>query len=535
MFAPPPPIKVERGAVAAQQWTFAKTSFELPNIAKAYWSPYPGTCVAVVSDAKVKPVGAPRGDRVEVWDAAAGKRKGALEYVPEAVQVALSPDGKHLALLVNVGSKASEVQIWSVATGQATQRWQADDKAPFGLEMRFAGDRPLIIRKRPAGKTTFDVWDVAAANLLRQIETKVHIDDKATAISPDGTRLAFFDSNGHQVVVCNLSTGRTIAELPVSKEIYSCQALAYSARGEELVGLFSLVEANLICWIPETGQRVFEWSGSSASKTGLSSGAGYAGSDLQWLPDRSGFLLFGHFLLDRQSKRIVAILETAPDDFGPPERRWIDSDRLALFAGPRKARRLQVATIPWAKIDRSMQHFNSEAPAILEPGGSISLKIQLGDVRGRDADAIIEKLTKAVSSAFDEHEIHLADDQPVTLFVRYREAQGKELEELAPGPDGRPPLFRPEATGTGRKVQSTRMVCDLSLQNTKTSETLWSRILDVDPSSIHVRGELNEASVREAVFGFVELRLSRQPYPYFIPEEKGVAPLPLVLKLPAAH
>src|SRR5207247_1981407 len=84
---------------------------------------------------------------------------------------------------------------------------------------------------------------------------------------------------------------------------------------------------------------------------------------LEWLPDRSGWLINGnHF--DRASKRVLLSIRVPfASDVLP---HVLDKDRVVGLFGKDKSQ-LQIVTIPWARALASLQQMNDQAPAFLSP------------------------------------------------------------------------------------------------------------------------------------------------------------------------
>jgi hypothetical protein len=517
----PPAIVVERGKLGEAPAGLKASPIQLRTGEKAIWSPYPGTFVAIVKD----------GDGAEVWDAAAGTKAGRrIAGLPRAQRHALSPDGKQLALLVIEGQQSS-VAVWSAETGKPGKSFAYAGKAGYSDQIVFAGPDRILVLQPGSQATAVQIWDIHEGKQLGELSAPPYVADKAYAVSGDGSKLAAFGTIGAQsVIVFDVARGERIAELPLASR---CQALAFSPDGLELAAVLSDGITNrLVSWDPEKRQQVTDFV-TTASASGLPGAISYQGPPLEWLPDRSGWLLWGHAVVDRASQQVVWTFQSAEDDPMPAARRLLDSDRLALFAGPTSLQRMQVAHLPWTKIDASLQALDADAPAALKPGQGLTLELEIGKLRGGTIDETRDVLAGAVARALAERNIELADDQPVVLALRYDEQEGEELEELASrsGPGGIPlSPFSPDAKGTGRKLKATQLLCQLDLK--VKGKSLWSSKIDIDPHSILIRGkDFTDAAARESALNMVAVQLAYQPLPYFIPDDPALTPLPGVTKL----
>jgi hypothetical protein len=514
-------IAVTRGKLGDAPAALKGSPIQLRSGEKVVWSPHPGSFVAIVKD----------GDGGEVWDAATGKKVGRrIASLPRAQRYALSPDGKQLALLVIKGQQSS-VALWSVESGKPGQSFTYAGKAGYSDHLLFAGPDRLLIAQPGSQATTIQIWDVHEGKQWIEIAAPAYLSDKGYAIRSDGSQLAVFGTIGEDsVLVFDVARGERIAELPLGSR---CQGLAFSPDGQELAALLSDGLTNrVVCWVPEKRQEVTNFA-TTASSSGLVGAVGYQGPLLEWLPDRSGWLLWGHAVVDRASRQVVWTLQSADDDLLPAARRLLDSDRLALFAGPSSLQRMQVAHLPWTKIDASLRALEDDAPAALKPGQALTLELEIGKLRGGTVEETRDVLAEAVARALAERNIELADDQPVVLALRYEEQEGEQLEELARerGPGGIPVSpFNPHAKGTGRTLKATQMHCELDLK--LDGKSLWSSKIDLDPHSVIIRGkDFTDAAARESALQMVAVRLAYQPLPYFLPADPALTLLPGVTKL----
>ena len=176
-------------------------------------------------------------------------------------------------------------------------------------------------------------------------------------------------------------------------------------------------------------------------------------------------------------------------------------------------------------------------PALLKPGQTVSLEIEMGELRGGTIEATRDVLAEAIAEALAERQIDLADNAPVVLVMKYREDVGEELEEIARtgGPGGYlPPPGGPGAVGTGRKLKATQIHCDLALRRADKPTILWKSSVDLDPRFLSIHGDFSDAAARESSLRMAAYSLSRQAFPYFIPAGEGFTALPGITKLPGA-
>jgi WD40 repeat protein len=179
---------------------------------------------------------------VRFWDLASGKLKR-LQLVPQSQRVvALSPDGKTLAL-----AGEEHLHLWDIAAAKEVQRIAAGkltDKK-----------RLLWVEFSPDGKTlaggdadsTVLVWDTAAGKERTRFK---HKDGKVhnLAFSPDGNMLA---ATGMQhILLCDPATGKELRTLESRHGADS--RLSFSPDGKRLAdAMFNSV----VFWDAATGEK----------------------------------------------------------------------------------------------------------------------------------------------------------------------------------------------------------------------------------------------------------------------------------------
>ena len=459
---------------------------------------------------------------------AAGAIKGKGDLSPDAK---ISPDGQYFLTELKGGppTQSRSIVVWSFTTGQVAQTMEASPTPTFLGLLGFAkGNRPITSRYVGPGDL-ISVWDVETGKLAREMLGPPSFAKEGVAISPGGRYLALISNDPH-LVVFDLTTGKKAGELPISNPGHP-EGLTFSPDGSELAGVFAPgTDTKVIVWDVAKGEVLVDHLIKGMVKLNTPGGQNTPGHTLEWLPDGSAWLLYGHTLVDRNSGRLVWTFRPAQGDFYPGPRILLDADRMLATVGPPDSRRLEVIPLPWAKIDAAQKAIEAKAPAHVRPGQAVSLKVEVGKVRFGTPEGTREQILKALTERLDADGIEVADGQPTVLHARYSEAAGETLREMTS--NGPLPGFG-RGTPTGRTVQATKAACDLAWEVSGSKKPLWTDHLDFDPKNLMVQGEATDAKAREAVFGTVRGGLTGRLLPYFLPKDAAVASLPGVTVMPA--
>jgi hypothetical protein len=534
---------------AAQRWTVKpdrlsgsmelkidpKASIEVPARGEVMYPSTPSKFVVVGENRQPN-------DVRELWNLQTMKREGAIQgKLDHSQKIAISPDGQYLAGRMTITRNAG-VEVWSLQTGKLVRQIDTHT-GPIQVELLdFAGPGQLLVGKYGQKGKHFQIWDITTGQLASEIPGPSFFHPDTPALSP-GRQFLVVATLQDELLFYDLKAGSLAGKVTTPKGAKGgsllCQGLQFSPDGSELAGLFSSgAESRLVAWNMASGEVAVDHGFGGDVKHIANRGHSYRGPAIEWLPDGSAWLLHGHGIIDRQSGRLVWLLRTPADDFSPGPRKMIDNDHALVTSGPQQSRSLVVVALPWAKIDAALKALESETPAHVRPGQSVSLKVEVGKVRfGTPADAKTS-LEKALGERFEADGIHVADGQSLVLHLKYNEAEGERLEEMAnkkgTGPGSAlPPLpGLGNAVPTGRSVQATRATCELTLKADGNAKPLWSNQLDLDPKSLMIQGDATDSAARDAMFGMLTFQLLQQPIPYFLPKDDSVATLPGITELP---
>jgi hypothetical protein len=336
----------------------AKGSIELPREEPGvlYSDPlrYPwvtSPIVAVASSDKGPP-------RWLVWDMQAVKQLGAVPR-HSGEPVCVSPDGEYLGLEVfkPMSIDIAGTQIYRVADGQALKllptRFASD--STIGVT-DFAGPGQMYsVQAAGFKKARVKVWDVKTGEELASFETPSCLDHRYVVTSPGGRYLAMYDPFGTSAIY--------MYELPGGKEVRTiqirlpqapytrCLGLMFSDDGKELAGLFEIggTSSRIRVWDVASGKRTVDHSITPPLEK-TAKNVGFYRVPLLWLPDGSGWFVFGQLMVDKVGGQVFWNMPPQ-DPVIPWPRRFVDADHIVTVMGKAPQRRFEIVTLPRKEIE----------------------------------------------------------------------------------------------------------------------------------------------------------------------------------------
>jgi predicted Zn finger-like uncharacterized protein len=268
-----------------------------------------------------------------------------LDDLPERTQPVLSPTGHALAWATKHALPTVEVRM--VATGKSVRIQAGEHRMLQLIAADFvSGDRLLTVTRLTHGPATivgtYRVWNLASRKSESEFTFPLLPHPRIAALSPGRNYLVLQHSadhrnpnsrENHQLLFWDLRTGQRVGTLNVrgpDDRTGSCAGLAFSDDGKQIAMLWRLDEkpktwGRLMCWDMENRRRLCDYSiGYLLPQIDSLWSAGGKRS-IQWLPDGSGWLLFGHLIVRYADGAVVGKV--------PPEPRSVQQVMERVFLG----------------------------------------------------------------------------------------------------------------------------------------------------------------------------------------------------------
>ena len=158
-------------------------------------------------------------DRVHIWDVTTGSELARVQSSGFGTTIALSPDGRYLAL----GDSAADLSVWDAATSELLFRVEHD--ASIGA-VDFSPDARLVAATSPVSEWAY-VWQVDTGERVRAVSVGAQGRLLGVAFHPDLTRLATAGGDG-SIRFWDLGSGAEVGRILQGGSI---TAIAFSDDG----------------------------------------------------------------------------------------------------------------------------------------------------------------------------------------------------------------------------------------------------------------------------------------------------------------
>lgn len=456
----------------------------------------------------------------EIFNLKTGESSGKIDTEPERRELAaLAPDGKHFAM--GRSELKGAVELYDCESGELVHELRIKGRNPDLEFVDFPDDEHLVTAFREFGDSLCQVWDIQSGKLQYELPTET-FDSKEAALSPDGKFLAVATTSDG-VLVYELKKRKLAARLMPPKDnggnsFLMCSGLSFSADSQEIVA------------VADFGNRLLGWSGNAKvifdyrSDVNLQSswaGAfGYGGRAVEPVPDGSGWLLNGHLLFERSSRRVVWTFKSQGG--GEDRFHFLDADHLIVTQGGNRNRALTSVEIPRKAIHASVAALNAGADAYLSPKTFVSIQVQAGQIRSGSAQQAAVEVERVLADRLKAAGLQVGSGGPSVMVAKYSEFPDT-IQKLVTDSFGRP-IFDARGVPSVQQVQTTRAELELSLVPVGQSDPIWS-------AQTRATADPSFGSKGGTIFDSVANQLKGVPIPYFIPKDNGLPSLPVVSEL----
>ncbi|MBT4868270.1 MAG: hypothetical protein HON53_24450, partial [Planctomycetaceae bacterium] len=262
----------------------------------------------------------------------------------------LSQDGKFL-----VGRMPFEgnLLVYDIKAKKPLGKIPTKQQYPFLRNFELPGSKRIVAWESNKPMT---IWSLPAGDIERTMELPKGFEVQSISFSPGGRLMTVIHESNKILRVYDLDNGQPVGEvaapLDERNRAERCLCLVFSQDGKELAGLFGTFKSRLVTWDVENGKTVVDHKFGESLRSIIKGAFGYRAPPLEWFPDRSKWLVYGHAIVDREAGGPVW---SAPvDTAGTATRRMIDNERVLTISGARGNRTVASLKLPKEEIDTAI-------------------------------------------------------------------------------------------------------------------------------------------------------------------------------------
>jgi hypothetical protein len=466
----------------------------------------------------------------EVRDVKSGDKIGEFPIGVKAIRGqfrALSPDGKLVASAAEKSTDTGELATLNELGGKGfgkTLKLADAGKARDSLTVQFIefiATNRLVVGASKFGRAAnrIVIFNTDTGKVAKDIQCPEVV--PTYTVTADGKFLAMFTRN--EIPVYDLQKGQKVAsmELPPSdtaspafRNPGNCHGLAFSPDGSELAALLD-------------GTRILAWSakGKIIYDEVLARQASTAGFNVRggvvWLPDQSGWILGKQYLFDREKKMLLWQLVRTHNPFDEQPVKMVDQGSILAHIGDHNNGELTKIAIPWEQIQQSLGGENWESLALVKPGDSLSVSVDVFNVRFAQPQEVANVIGTALTKRIERSKFKVGPDKEVILKAVYNEEQGankRVVERRGFSPFG--------GRDTGMTVNDTKGKLEIKIVTKGKGEVVWEQTIYSDGGST-IKDDVSDAGVRKQMFDMLSYRVNQLALPTMIPKPGGPL-LPIV-------
>lgn len=503
--------KATQPAAVTQPWTPLESSFQVGHSGK-------DSKIAISPGGKFVAV-----DRV-IHDSASGDEVWTVPAAfgggdKNAVQ-AISPDGNVFAEADEAGQKLT-IYLRDKEANENKLELPVPNGAAKLTFLQFATPKLVVAAFNAGANTRVAVYNVDKPKKAQKEFATEGFSTRTGAISGDGKFLAVASFQSLKVydLVKGVSAATMAAPANGPQAFASCSGVGFSPDNEELAAVLG---TGILIW-SNRGKLIEEFGGV------VSGNPFYKHSGLQYLADKSGFLVNGQDVFDRASKMVVWQLKQAM--FYDHPAAVYDTDHILVSGGSTTNGQIAAVKIPRDELARATKAIADKVESVLAPGSQISIVYEIGEPRFSSRQEVTNQLHTALTARLAQFGIAVAENQPTTLKVVYTEAAGDTIE-YSEGRGFGPPIPRPPGfprspfDKPGTKVVETKHNLNAVLLWKNDPRTWWSAKISQDAPQT-LKGDANETNVRNGSFEMVKNRINGFDFPRFLPVDQNIPALPL--------
>ncbi len=282
---------------------------------------------------------------MQVYDLRTGSATGKPFVLKLATgeHAALALDGSCLVGRVPGRENPHTLEVIDTATGQSIRRIEAGHGKEWTHVIAFIGPDRLLTKTHEAQnpdwgeKTEYKVWNVRTGELLSQFAFDLVGAPLWLGLSGGGKYIVFQIGRtllGNRLVTIEIATGKAVGDFIVvdkNEAQGGSQGIVFSPDGKEFAMLWRVGKKDfwgkVMVFDATNGKRLATHD--LADMTGIETDFHGGLDSIQWIPDGSGWLIYGVLLIDRKTGKELGRLDAKKFAY----RRFVGPQQVTMFKG----------------------------------------------------------------------------------------------------------------------------------------------------------------------------------------------------------
>jgi hypothetical protein len=344
---------------------------------------------------------------------------------------ALASDGSMFAYATAPFGEAAA--LYDCRSGQFFDQVQPPQLSSKVMFVAFRQPNELLVGWGPLN-SRLQLWNLKTKKKMKEMSCEPFEGTRAD-LSPDSRHLAVPVQGG--VVIYDIMAAKVAARAVVPGSTQAPDGVRFSPDGQELAV------------VTEKGHRLVCWNASAQVQDDIALGRDvriplYKGCPVEWAPDGQSWLLFGHYLVDRKTRRLVWILQRQ-SHMEAVAHRFVDQKHLAVVHGDAGQAFLSMAAIPWPRLRDALENRLSPGSGVAPVVGPVSIKVETGTLLAGTAEQVAGEISVMVQLRLGQLGIQVQRDAKDELRVTYSETRTTKKSAAPSKQAGAAPSKQPGA------------------------------------------------------------------------------------------
>ncbi|MCL6501221.1 MAG: hypothetical protein K6T86_00965 [Pirellulales bacterium] len=403
---------------------------------------------------------------------------------------ALASDGSMFAYATAPFGEAAA--LYDCRSGQFFDQVQPPQLASKVMFVAFRQPNELLVGWGPLN-SRLQLWNLKTKKKMKEMSCEPFEGTRAD-LSPDSRHLAVPVQGG--VVIYDIMAAKVAARAVVPGSTQAPDGVRFSPDGLELAAVTDKAR-RLVCW-NASAEVQHDFPLGTEAETLM-----YKGRPLEWAPDGQSWLVLGHHLVDRKTRRTVWTLQ--PSGHLSAVHGFADQNHLAVVRGSFDQATLAVVPIPWAQIGHALANRPSPGSNLPPVAGPVSIKVETGTLLAGAAEQVAGEISVMVQLRLGQLGIQVQRDAKDELRVTYSETRTTK-KSAAPGKQpgaapGKQPRGAPARAAEAVEVHVARIHLVFRLyRDGKESAAVQELIAEVESAG----GAFDERTLRAAATKVLE-------------------------------